>query len=237
MFARAIPDALPHRGRELVQGPGVAGRDVVPGGRHAPPRLDAGLVPGPARARDPRGPAGDVDLRQRVEGWAERPNSPCLIGSKLRLVGCERRHGDVVLRAGRSACREPRGESKPVSRRVEDCPQRLAIGRLTAWERGRCTSSLHTAPWPRASATEPAPDGRFIPRLDIRRAQRPDDERSGDEAAAEQDEPPQHVQPLHLCVLENMRRVAAGDSARFAAAPGAARNPSKGAFQPPQVNR
>ena len=132
VHARAA-NALTHRRRQLVQRPAVAGSNVVARSRHAPPRLDPGRVPGVARGRDPGAPARHVDLCQSVEGGPQRADSPRLIGTRLRLVGRQRRHGDVVLHTGRCVRCELRGEAKPVGRRVEDGTQQLAVGRSMSW--------------------------------------------------------------------------------------------------------
>ncbi len=117
------PLAATHRGCDLVERPGVACGDVESGSGHLPSRVDARLIPGRARARDPLLPRRQVDLRERVEGRAERADPRGVAGPLPRLVSGDRRHRDVVLGARRRLGRERRREAQPVPRRVEDRTQ------------------------------------------------------------------------------------------------------------------
>ena len=71
-------------------------------------------------------PGGDVDLGEGVEVGAERTDRRGRPAARLSLVGDERRHRDVVLRARRVMSGQPLREPDPVARGVEDRPQRPA---------------------------------------------------------------------------------------------------------------
>ena len=185
-----VAGALPHRGGELVQRPGVAEADVVAGGRHPPPRLDTGLVPRIAGRGDPGGPAGDADLRECVERRPERADAPGLVGSQLRLVVRERRNGDVVLRAGGRRRCQPGGEAAPVRRRVEDGAERPALSRA---QRPHVRPAHELGP-------ESLRGGRCQRRNGLRgRAEcgrRPGDRSGGDEPTGKHEQPPDQRNPL-----------------------------------------
>ena len=184
-----VAGSLAHGRRELVQRPRVAGCHVVAGRGHAPPRLDAGLVPGAAVRRDPRRPAGDADLGEGVERRPECTDAPGLIGSQLGLVRRQRRHGDVVLRAGRLRRRQLRRQAEPVRRRVEDRAQRAALGR---------PQRLHTRP-PDELAPQPlGSDGRqrgHRPHGRVERSGRAGGHRAGHDTTAEHEQPSHHRNP------------------------------------------
>ena len=174
-----VADALAHRRRELVQRPGVAGGDVVARSGHAPPRLDAGRVPGVARGRDPRRPAGDVDLRQGVEVRPKRADSPCLVGTQLRLV--RRRAAARRCSTGRRETGSPPASWRGVASRSASRRRRAADYRQPSPASGRAVAArarARAAAWPPASRTEPGaprPIGRRAGRLlphSIRRSRR-----------------------------------------------------------------
>ena len=189
MFARALPVPCRTADESSFSAQRVAGRDVVARGGHAPSRLDARLVPGAAGRGDPGGPAGDVDLRERVEGRPERADPARLVRTQLRLVGRERRDGDVVLRARRRRRRQLRRQAQPVRRRVEDGAERPAVRGSRVRERaavGRARS--RGAASPRASAIEPAAA-----------TTQPPDRRSPSTATttgAQHEQSPHHANPL-----------------------------------------
>src|SRR5439155_15488191 len=121
-----VAGVLPDGRRDLVDDPGVALRHVVASCGHPLTCRRTGLVPARAGARDPPGPGGVVDLRHRVEARSERADAPRSVSPRLRLVRDDRRYRDVVLGAGRPTGRELRSEPEPVSRGVEDSPERAA---------------------------------------------------------------------------------------------------------------
>ena len=82
----AVPVAAAHRGGDLVDRPAVARADVEAGGRHLAPRVDARLVPGRPRVRDPLLPRRQVDLGERVEGRAERADLRCAWPGRCRVL-------------------------------------------------------------------------------------------------------------------------------------------------------
>ena len=136
-------------------------------------------VPGVARGRDPRRPAGDVDLRQSVEGRSERADPPGLIGAELGLVRGERRHGDVVLGARRRV--SPPASWRGAASRSASRRRRAAAGSQPFAGSGRAVAArarARAAAWPPASRTEPGaprPIGRRASRLrphSIRRSRR-----------------------------------------------------------------
>ena len=107
-------------GRELVQHPAVAARDVVARLGHALARRDARRVPRGTRARDPAAPGREVDFGHGVEVGTECADARRLVAPEGRLVGDERRDRDVVVGARRCSGRELRRQPEPVGRGIED---------------------------------------------------------------------------------------------------------------------
>ena len=139
--AQELTDVLPRvavaaadGGRELVHHPRVAGATSKPASAM---RWRA--------SRRPRTTTRPVLATQRLQvvkwisasAWKFGPSARMrrrLLAPELRLVGDDRRNGDVVLGARRGRGSELRRQPQPVRRRIEDRTQRPARG---AWALAR----------------------------------------------------------------------------------------------------